>query len=278
MPFVLQTHDSARAFLDVAQPWLLQSEAEHSLFLGIAGRLAEAPDASRAYLATVHHGGSVAGVAVRTPPLKLLLSRMPLGAVPLVAESAERFASLPAVLAPDAVGWAFADEWARRRGVTSRLAMRERVFELTRLVAPERPAPGCARVAGAGDVGRVRDWIEAFHRDVGMAEPDPGGWAERHVAAGRVLLWDHGGAVAMAAQVRQSPTGASVGAVYTPPASRGRGYASAVVAELSRRLLAGGRRFCSLYTDLANPTSNALYQRLGYRPVADVVDLAFDAA
>ena len=278
MPLHLQTHDSARLFLDAAGPWLLQSEAEHSLFLGIASRLAEDSDAPPAYFATVHRDGRVAGVAMRTPPLKLLLSRMPLDAVRLVAESAERFEHLPAVLAPEAVGQAFAGEWKRRRGVVPRLAMRERVFELTRLVPPQRPASGQARVAQAEDAPRVRDWIEAFQREIGMADPDPDGWTERHVSAGRVLLWEDGPAVAMAAQIRQSPTGASVGAVYTPPALRGRGYASAAVAELTRRLLAGGLRFCSLYTDLSNPTSNAIYQRLGYRPVADVVDVAFDSA
>ncbi len=278
MPARLQIHGSARRFLDAAQPWLLQSEAEHSLFLGVAGRLAEDLDAPPAYFATLHDGGQVVGVAMRTPPLKLLLSRMPLDAVGLVAESAERFDALPAVLAPEAVGQAFAEEWAVRRGVVLRRAMRERVFELTRLVPPARPALGQARVAQAEDAGQVRKWIEAFHRDVGMAESDLDGWTERHVSAGQVLLWEDGEAVAMAAQVRQSPAGATVGAVYTPPARRGRGYASAVVAELSRRLLADGRQFCSLYTDLSNPTSNAIYQRLGYRPVADVVDIAFDPA
>ena len=82
----------------------------------------------------------------------------------------------------------------------------------------------------------------------------------------------------MAAVIARSPTGARVGAVYTPPSLRGRGYAAGVVAEVSRRALAGGHRFCSLYTDLANPTSNALYQRLGYIPVVDALDVEFGPA
>jgi predicted GNAT family acetyltransferase len=67
-----------------------------------------------------------------------------------------------------------------------------------------------------------------------------------------------------------TPSGIRIGPVYTPPELRGRGYASALVAELTRRLIAGGRQFCFLFTDLANPTSNSIYQRVGYRPVTDV--------
>ena len=79
----------------------------------------------------------------------------------------------------------------------------------------------------------------------------------------------------MAAAVETTPNGTRVGYVYTPPSFRGRGYASATVASLSQQLLDGRRRFCFLYTDLANPTSNAIYQRIGYQPVAEVVDILF---
>ena len=79
----------------------------------------------------------------------------------------------------------------------------------------------------------------------------------------------------MAAAMGETPNGTRIGCVYTPPALRGRGYASALVAELSQRLLDAGRRYCFLYTDLANPTPNVMYHRIGYRPVCDVVDVNF---
>jgi predicted GNAT family acetyltransferase len=63
--------------------------------------------------------------------------------------------------------------------------------------------------------------------------------------------------------------------VYTPPGRRGRGYATALVAALSAELLAAGRRFCFLYTDLANPTSNRIYQRIGYERVCDSAEIRF---
>ena len=66
-----------------------------------------------------------------------------------------------------------------------------------------------------------------------------------------------------------------VNAVYTPPGLRGRGYASACVAALSQKLLDEGRRYCFLFTDLANPTSNRIYQAVGYEAVVDVDEYKF---
>jgi uncharacterized protein len=71
--------------------------------------------------------------------------------------------------------------------------------------------------------------------------------------------------------VRETPNTVGIGAVYTPPQFRKRGYASVAVATLSQQLLDSGRRSCFLYTDLSNPTSNAIYARLGYEPLDDVV-------
>jgi predicted GNAT family acetyltransferase len=107
----------------------------------------------------------------------------------------------------------------------------------------------------------------------------PEEWVAMRLAqsdASGVWVWDDGGdVVSMAAYTGPSPNGIRVNGVYTPPDRRGRGYATGCVAALSRWLLDRGRTFCFLYTDLTNPTSNAIYQRIGYRPVADVDQYAF---
>jgi predicted GNAT family acetyltransferase len=96
-----------------------------------------------------------------------------------------------------------------------------------------------------------------------------------------ILLWEEDGEpVSLAGWGGPTPNGVRVGPVYTPPELRGRGYATALTAELSQRLLdgrlfEGGRRFCFLYTDLANPTSNAIYERIGYRRVAESAEIVF---
>jgi hypothetical protein len=71
--------------------------------------------------------------------------------------------------------------------------------------------------------------------------------------------------------------GVRLGYVFTPRDRRRRGYAGALTAALSQHLLDQGARFCVLYTDLANPTSNALYPRVGYRPLCDELELEFTA-
>lgn len=272
-------HATARAFRDRAEPWLLRAEAEHSLILGIAARLDGDSERAAPFLATVEDAGGVSGVALRTPPHKLILTEIrPAAIAPLADAVAARFDALPAVLGPPETARAFGREWAGRHGVRAQDGMRQRVLELTHLVSPPRPAPGQARPARADDLDTVAAWIAAFEADVGVTTPsDAGAWAERYVGAGDVWLWDDGGPVAMAAVVARTPTGARVGAVYTPTPLRGCGYATTVVAALSGRLLDGGRRFCSLYTDLSNPTSNAVYRRLGYAPVADALDVEFVA-
>jgi predicted GNAT family acetyltransferase len=106
-------------------------------------------------------------------------------------------------------------------------------------------------------------------------KPDVRATVERAIEDQALLVWDDGGVVSMCARSRPTPHGASISLVYTPPTLRGRGYASACVAEQSARILDSGRTFCTLFTDLANPTSNAIYQRIGYQPLADFRDICF---
>jgi hypothetical protein len=137
------------------------------------------------------------------------------------------------------------------------------------------------RPAVAADGDRVALWFAAFTAET-RTDPGafpPGELARRYLADGRLRIWETDGVpVAQACVSAESGTGARVGTVYTAPDARRRGYATALVAALSRELLAGGRRRCYLFTDLANPVSNSIYAKIGYRPVADVVDLEFLAA
>ena len=167
--------------------------------------------------------------------------------------------------------------WSELRGVVAREVMRERIYKLERVIPPERPAPGQPRLAAESDLELVVEWTTAFVDEARVASGDARALMSEQVAGERVLLWDDAGPRCMAAAPAETPNGARISGVYTPPEWRGRGYASACVAALSRRVLDAGRRFCFLYTDLSNPTSNAIYQRIGYEPVGDVVDFRFVA-
>jgi predicted GNAT family acetyltransferase len=179
---------------------------------------------------------------------------------------------LTSVGGPDGAAELFAAEWARCGGPAARVAMRQRLLVARSLVEPP-PVEGGHRLATAADVPTLRPWGEAF-----TDEATPGAVRIDHVtsrvAAGLLHVWEVDGRPVSMAAVTQAQAGVSrVQLVYTPPALRRRGYAAACVAAVTREQLAQPGRTCMLYTDAANPTSNALYERLGYRQVADAVDL-----
>jgi uncharacterized protein len=96
------------------------------------------------------------------------------------------------------------------------------------------------------------------------------------IADDRVYLWDHGEPVTKVAKARSTTHGITVNLVYTPSSHRRRGYATSAVAHLSQLLLDEGYDFCTLFTDMANPTSNRNYQKIGYRPVMDYLQYRFE--
>lgn len=272
-------HDGPRAFLRRAEPWLLEREAENNLVLGLADSLARGAEdyESPLYFATVEDGGEVRGCAFRTPPYKLGLTRMPVEAASLVAtDVAGVYGSLPAVLGPADVARAVGDAWAALKGVRAVDGMRQRVHSLDRVRCPVRGAAGRMRLAGEGDLVLAGSWIRSFVRTTGLAGMrDPDTRARQLVAAGFLALWENRVPVSMAAFPARTRNTVRVGYVYTPDEHRRRGYASALVAQVSRHILDSGFRRCILYTDLANPTSNRIYHAIGYRPVQDVMDVNF---
>lgn len=275
----LRLFDDAAAFLDVAGPRLFAREAENALLLGVA---AAVRDGRRygplpPFLACVVEEGAVTAAAVRTPPYNLLLSRATRHDwEPIAAHLAAVGAALPGVNAEQDVALDFAKWWSAARGVAHEVAMRQRLYRLTAVTPPVRVS-GQARTAEAADARLLSAWVDAFSAEAIPGSPagDPAALVARHVAAGMLLIWDDGEPVSMAAATRSTPHGGSISLVYTPPDKRRHGYASACVASLSQRLLDSGKSFCTLFTDLANPTSNRIYQRMGYGPLADCLEIRF---
>jgi predicted GNAT family acetyltransferase len=133
---------------------------------------------------------------------------------------------------------------------------------------------GRARRAEAADLPLVLEWSATFGREIRTSTPPDSSTVEARLMSGCFWLWETTQPVAMAAVPRRTPHGAAVAYVYTPAPLRGRGYASAVTAALTQSELAAGN-LCFLYTNLSNPTSNKIYQALGYQPVCDVDEWRF---
>jgi uncharacterized protein len=227
--------------------------------------------------------GRIVGCLLRTPPHNVILSRFDsLDVIDVVAGALHEVGEeLPGAVGPCEVVARFAGTWANLAGTSARLGIRQRVHAAPAVRRLER-APGGMRKAGPEDIPIVLQWLQAFFEEaLGEAshveeveamyqrrEADPdGAW----------LIWDDGGPVSLAAYGNPTPHGTRIGPVYTPPEHRGRGYATSLVAELTADRLVAGHTFCFLFTDLANPTSNAIYARIGYEPVADWDQWAFAA-
>lgn len=277
--YAVVRHATAADFLARAEPWLLAREAEHNLLLGIARSVAEGdhPFEEPIYLATVEAGRRVVGCAFRTPPHKLGLTRLPPETIPALVESVHgTYDELPAVFGQAGIARAFAGAWSERTGAGHRPGMKQRLHVLEEVTPPPRPAAGEMSVVTEADTAPVRRWLADFERDAGVPVGDRDAVVARLVRHGRLAVWVDGGEPrAMAAVSGLGPTTARVGYVYTPERFRGRGYATSLVAALSRRMLDTGIRRLVLYTDLANPTSNAIYRRVGYRALLDIQDVDF---
>lgn len=280
-PLRVDRHGDVLDFLTRVGDYLGAREAEHNLLLGIASTLRDAPevyDEAPPVLASVSADGAVVAVALQTPPHNLILSEVEdLAAIDALAEGLGG-EELPGVVGPPGAVQRFAERWSERTGDGWEVQLEERIFRLQRVIAP-LPAPGEMRPATLADRDLVVDWIVAFGEEA-LPEVD----AARVAAsvddslAGigrRIFLWQDGEPVSLAGAGGETPHGIRIGPVYTPPSLRGRGYASALTAAVTQAMLDEGRRFCFLYTDLANRTSNKIYQAIGYEPVTDALMVAF---
>ncbi|MFF8815409.1 GNAT family N-acetyltransferase [Streptomyces pactum] len=264
-------------FLSRAGEFLRSRPAAHTVPLTVTEALrtrgAGAYGAEAPVFGHLERAGEVRAAFFRTPPRRLYLTSLtPDEAGTLAARLAGLVPSLPGVTADHGTATAFAGAWQRHTGATPALRERERLYRLGTLTPP-RPRPaGRHRLATERDRERLMRWHREFDTAVGgTPAADNGPWADTRIAAGRVTFWEtpDGTPVAMAGLTPMVAGQIRVTPVFTPPHRRGRGYAAAVTAAVSRAALAAGAEEVLLFADLANLTSNALYRRLGYRPVAD---------
>lgn len=279
---VLTRYTDPRAFSAVVSPAMtgddVATEAANCLQLGLlsdmlAGRILDP------YLATVALSDSPAEPllsVMQTPPYRLILGD-PSAAAPGLERLLEPLfqalpADLPGVLGPVEVTAYFAERYAELHGVNHELVMSERVHLCHRVTMPQR-VPGRLRRATPADEALLVRWWRAFQLEAVPNEPDRAEASVKrdlYAEVGGLWVWEvEGEPVALAGARGPTPRGMRVGPVYTPPEKRRNGYAAALVGSLTQLLIQQGREFVFLFTDLANPTSNALYARLGYVGVAD---------
>ena len=280
------SHNHASELISLSGAYLEQNESENNLPIGLAYRLTEDPyyyGPELPLLLSILEQGKVVGVVVMTPPKRIVLSRIDTdiqtAIVPLVRYLRGIDIQIPGVVGPAVEAQAFADYWVEGvLDVSVRLSKRMRVFE-ARSVANLPLSPGNLRFARPDDHSLMTRWIvglsEALDEPVSLENAESR--AEKLIKDQQLYVWDNEGPVSIAGVSRPMRNGTTIGAVYTPPKHRGKGYATSCVLLLTKKLLSDGYSFCSLYTDLSNPTSNSIYIKIGYVPIGDALELDFSS-
>lgn len=216
--------------------------------------------------------GQVVGAALCTPPWPVVLGPLP-DDVHETLPRALHAAGVPVHGFTGALPHPpqLARHWTRLTGTPLRVREALRLF-VHADPTPPAPAAGHAALAVPADLALVGRWWQAFADEVVVPPPtDVQGTVLPQIEAGLVTLWrtDADGPVSMAVRRATVAGSTRIGPVYTPAEHRGHGYAAAATWAAGLAARADGAALVTLYTDLSNPTSNALYQRLGYRPVLD---------
>jgi hypothetical protein len=271
-------------FLSVTEEFLRAEPARNSVMLTVTADLVAAgPGAGPAgtlYGWWQPDDGPLAAAFMHTPGFPVMLSAMSeLAAAALARDLAGAAHRVPGVNAAQQATDAFTVAWRDRTGDAVTVYRRMRLFRLARLVPPAPAPAGSARPGAGTDRDLLDGWFGAFAREVGdIPAHDHRADIDKRLGYGGITIWEAGDGVpvSVAGLTRAVGGMARVGPVYTPPALRGRGYAGGATAAVSQAALDAGVREVVLYTDLANPVSNALYERLGYRAVEDRVILSFE--
>lgn len=257
-------HNDPDAFLAAAAPMRARGEASASFFAGWAHAMKRTPPEAgeRVYLATVDGRGA----AIQRDDGPVVIGQSDGAAAAAFADDlAREWPGLQGVVGSHLSCVAFAQRWRVRtgRGCALRVRLRQHALSTVSDVPAARGAP---RVAVEADLPWLIDAQVAFIAEAGIPDsPDRvRTWLPRRIARGDFRIWDDGAPVAYAGYNAAAPEFARIAPVYTFPERRGRGYATALVAALSRELLARGKRRLFLTTDLANPTSNGIYARIGF--------------
>jgi GNAT superfamily N-acetyltransferase len=289
----LRFYDDPTEFLDVAGVHFAEQLVLSTVMAGVAARIRDQvasgvpwPDGVPCWFAAFVDGESVVATAMRTAPF----GEYPAYLMPMTDDAAVLLArtlldrdepvlgangALPAVQV-------FCEEMAAATEKRATVGQHTRLFELGQLKEP-RETPGRLRPARLEEQGLVTSWYDAFMADADEQAGRPPGSSpheaptpdemRRRIETGQIFVWEVDGVPLHVTAATQPAFGVSrIGPVYTPGEHRGHGYASRAVYEVSRLLVERGVRAC-LFTDQANPTSNKIYEALGYERLVDMANL-----
>ncbi|MFJ6412648.1 GNAT family N-acetyltransferase [Terribacillus saccharophilus] len=278
MHFILE--QDVNRLLVKAESVLLKHEAENNLLLGLLGRMAGGDDMGSVFGYGEDHD-SIRTVFLHTKGNRIILSHETVWTDEEAAELAQLVQTLtpdlPGVIGPVQQANQFARAWQKLYGKQIEVHMNQFIYQLD-TVKDTGAARGEMRAANNDDFSLLRDWLVRFGEVTGehMTEDRAGTVIGRMIAQERMYLWMvDGDIVSMAGCSRESRNGIVINAVFTPEEQQRKGYAQGLVAALSEKFLHEGKQFCCLFTNADNPGPNKLYQKIGYRHVAESCAIDF---
>lgn len=268
--YFCQTFDqsSVEEFKKLADDFLYQNEAEYNLIIGLVESQLEKQ------LITIHQADKkIVGCAIQNSPNNFVITKIPTEALSLLIETINNLGlSIPGVVGPNIPSEEFAKLWSQNKKCQYKMAMDQKLYKLTKIVFPKK-AEGIIRLPIEKDYLTLLQFFLDFSVEaLGQELHDPERIKinlDRRLTTNQILILENRGEiVGFVGSARPTKNGQCIAPVYTPKKFRGRGYGSNLVAAMSQRILDSGKKFCCLYTDLNNPTSNSIYQKVGYQEIA----------
>lgn len=263
---------SASDFLQLAGPLLYQNEGANGLMIGLAESLSRSTPETAPLLVAINNNGVITTGALQTPPHNLLLTFATTSELEVLAKYLhQKNLTFPGVVGPTREAHEFAQIWSQLKGLTFKLGMDQKIYQLDHVKFPSS-IPGQMHVVNPEEIDFLVKWLMEFAAESLPEENHPTEYWKKY--ATRIIgnqgahFWElNGTPVSMAIATRPTKHTITLNCIYTPKEARRKGFASILTATLSQKQLDSGRQYCLLYTDTSNPTSNKIYQQIGYQEV-----------
>lgn len=278
-------HGHCEDFLSHNEELLLKNESFHNLMLGLAyGIRDKKVDTNEPLFYSITDGQEVIACALRSNKEKpLIITKMPVSGVDLLVQDLTSGGiDLASIVGEEASATYFKDQWSKLKKLNFKINIHLGVYECKKVIFPKE-ALGELILATEDHRETLRTYIRGFSLDCFPANPDAAlddnveKLMIRHLQNQSIFLLKakNDELVTMVANVRSTLNGGTISLVYTPPHLRGKGYASYAVALLSEKVILGGKKFTNLFTDLTNPTSNSIYQKIGFVKIGQNIHYDF---
>lgn len=270
---------TAQDFLKICGDMLYQHEAEFSLMLGLTEICIQQNKVIGQFY-IIKSDADVIG-ACYVSARNLIISNLNSASVLALADQLyfDKI-KFPGVVGPVTPAELFAKTWAGLTEKKYKIGMAQKIYQLEKVI-PAKPVTGSVSACDLKHQDLITQWVYEFSLESLPHEENTieraREFAVNKIPKGEVYIWidSYGVPVAMNSVGRPTQHGISVSAVYTPKNLRNKGYASALVAATSELMLQKGKKICVLYTDLSNPTSNKIYQNIGYHEIATSANYIF---